>query len=47
LLFNGQTEKLEAKGLFTLIAHHRRRPHHRAHVRNKKLDPDGLTDDEL
>jgi hypothetical protein len=47
LLFDGQTEKLEAKAPLTLMAHHRRRPHRRAHVRNKKLDADELADEEL
>jgi hypothetical protein len=47
LLFDGQTEKLEAKAPLTLIAHHRSRPQRRAYVRNKKLDADGLADEEL
>jgi hypothetical protein len=46
-MFDGQTEKLEAKAQFTLIAHHRRGPHWRGHVRKKKLDADGLAREEL
>jgi hypothetical protein len=47
LLFDWQTEKLEAKAPFALIAHHRRRAHRRVHVRKRKLDADGLADEEL
>ena len=39
LLFVGKTEKLQAKTLCTLVAHHRRGPHRSAHVRKKELDP--------
>jgi hypothetical protein len=47
-MFDGQTEKLKAKTpSFTLVAHHGGRPHRRSHVGNKKLDPDGLADDEF
>jgi hypothetical protein len=41
-MIDGQAEKLEAKTQFTLIAHHRRCPHRRAHVGKKKLDADGF-----
>jgi hypothetical protein len=47
LLFDWQTQKLEAKAPFTLVSHYRCRPHRRAHVRNKKLDADRLADLEL
>jgi hypothetical protein len=40
-------EKLEAKAPVTLMAHDRGRAHRRARVRDKKLDSDGLTDEEL
>jgi hypothetical protein len=44
LLFGWHTEKLESEAPFMLIAHHRRCPHRQVHVRNKKLDADGLAD---
>jgi hypothetical protein len=47
LLFDWQTKKLEAKTPFPLVAHHRRRPHRRVHLRKRKLDADGLADEEL
>jgi len=47
LLFDWQTKKLEAKTPFPLVAHHRRRPYRRVHLRKRKLDADGLADEEL